>query len=328
MLVHIMPSWLMAGQKHTHAYRERSFFTMGSIATVCAYGDTTRQIDRAINKVIEEFNRLDGLLSVYMPTSEISRINASAGSDSAAVSSEVVTLIREMKVLAEQTGGAFDMTVEPLMRLWGFRNTPRSEVPSDSEISAVLDAVGNNHVFVDESEGRVGLDHPASRIDSGGWGVGYAVDRAVAILKAEGISSALVNHSGDARTFGIPEEQEGWAVAIPNPEHPDEMLKTVRLQGCAISTSGDYERFVTINSMRYGHLMNVRNGHPETTVSSVTIFAGTSLTADVTSTASACSFEMLSRLESLPGLSYIVVQKGPEGLNVREFLRGDVQAYE
>lgn len=306
VLMAVVPPWAFRGRLQGRAYRERSFFTMGSIATVSAYGESLAHTDHAINKVIAEFGRLERLLSVFDPASEISKINASAGREPAAVSAETAGLLVQMKTFAEQTDGAFDATVEPLMRLWGFRDLSRTVPPSDREIATALKAVGMKHVVADLHAGTVGLDHPDVRLDSGGWGVGYAVDRAIGILQAEGIESALVNHSGDARTFGAPPDGGEWVVGIPHPQHPDEFIRTLALENRAISTSADHERFVTLGDARYGHLIDMRNGKPADHLASVSVLAGSSLTADAMSTALACGVRGLPTGE---GLSAIVVRK-------------------
>lgn len=288
VLMSVVPPWAFGQRMRGRAYRERAFFAMGSVATVSAYGESLAQTDQAINKVIAEFGRIERLLSVFDPASEISRINASAGKEPVAVSVETAGLVVRMSDYAVQTGGAFDATVEPLMRLWGFRDLRRTASPSDREIAATLDVVGMKHVTADARAGTVGLDRRGVRLDSGGWGVGYAVDRAIAILQSEGIESALVNHSGDARAFGVPPDGGAWNAAIPDPRRRDEFIRTLTLENTAISTSADYETFVTLGNARYGHLIDMRTGKPADQVASVSVLAESSLAADVLSTALAC----------------------------------------
>jgi len=327
VLMSVIPSWALQARRHTRAYRERSFFTMGSVATISAYGESAVQIDQAIRKVIEEFSRLDRLLSIYDPRSELSRINAAAGRETVCVHPEVLRLLKQMRQWSADTEGAFDMTVEPLMRLWGFRDRLRFLTPSDTEIRQALVAVGADRVHIDETLETVGLDHPASLLDSGGWGVGYAVDRAVEILRKEGIESAFVNHSGDARTFGIPDDSEGWIAGIPHPDNPTAMMRSFVLKDCAISTSGTYEKFVELGEKQYGHLMDVLKGIPESDVASMTVVAAESLKADVLSTAAACRPGLLSP-GRWDGIRFLMMKRNGNDLNVTQYLDGGVRLHE
>lgn len=286
-LLSAVPSWVLAQQRHSLAYRERAFYTMGSVATIRAYGESIAQIDHAVTRVITEFTRLDRLLSIYDPQSDLSRINGTAGQNAVRVHPEVLSLVQEIRRRTLETGGTFDMTVEPLMRLWGFRGKERNEPPSDQEIRLALDAVGQHHIDIDEREGTIGLRHPAALLDSGGWGVGYAVDRAVEILKAEGIESAFVNHSGDAYALGVPPEEEseqGWGIAVPNPLSPERMMFTMKLRDKAVSTSGNYRNFLKEGNSRIGHILDPRTGHPAGKAISTTVISASALEADVLST--------------------------------------------
>jgi len=309
MMVHSIPSWAIGSVFHTKAYRERSFFTMGSIATVCAYGESTRHVDHAVTKVITEFRRLDELLSIFNPASEVSRVNAAAGKNAVSVSQELSRLLERARSVTERTGGLFDVTINPLMNLWGFRGKIRQIAPSDREIAKALEAVGMHHLHVGNTEPTVGLDHKGASIDLGGIGVGYAVDRAVKILKAEGIEQAFVNHSGDAFALGTPEDERGWTVGIPDPDGKQGIIRTFMLKDRAVSTSANYERFITLDTARYGHVMDVRQGRPGGHEGSCTVVAGDAVTADVMSTAAFSQGGVSEVLDNVPGTTYLIIKR-------------------
>lgn len=309
MLIQSAPAWAIGRIRHKRAYRERSFFTMGSIATVCAYGESTAHLDDAINKVIVEFTRLNAMMSVFNPASDISRLNGAAGRGPVKVSAEVSEILELSGRFHAQTAGLFDVTVEPLMHLWGFRGRTRQAVPTDREIAAVLDGVGMHHLTIHRAKREASLGHQGSSVDLGGIGVGYAVDRAVRILRSSGVESAFINHAGDAYALGVPDEQDGWIAAIPHPHEPGEIFREVKLVDRAISTSANAEKFTTIDKLQYGHIMNVRSGRPDMVAASLTVVAPTAILADAVSTAAFCRPEILA---SVPDISYVRVELGDE----------------
>ena len=287
---------------------------MGSIATVCAYGESTAHVDDAISKVIVEFGRLDALLSVYNSASEISRLNSSAGQGPVRASQEVCDILELSKGFNVQTSGLFDITVEPLMRLWGFRGTPRQALPTDGEITNALGAVGMSHLSVDSENQKVLLDRHGSSVDLGGIAVGYTVDRAAGILRSAGIESAFINHAGDAYALGSPDEHDGWTVAVPHPLEPGNIVHTEELVDRAISTSADNERFVTIDDLQYGHVMDAHFGRPGTRVASLTVVAPLATQADAYSTAAYCKPGILA---DIPETSSFLMERTNDGVLVQ-----------
>ncbi len=276
--------------KSGQSYLERSFFTMGTVVTISAYGESRRHVSHAIDKAIQEIQRVDRLMSLYKADSQLARVNSEAGKRAVKVDGDLIDVVQVAKRFHGLTGGSFDITVEPLMRLWGFRHEPPtlSTPPSDSEIRNTLDAVGFTHVFIDEKNQTLSLDHEASKIDLGGIAVGFSVDLAVKSLQSEGVESAFINHSGDAYALGSPEGDSGWRVAIPNPMNPGETVRSLTLSNTAISTSGNYEKFVLSGSRRYGHMLDVQRGIPSEHALSATVIAPTAIEADALSTGIFC----------------------------------------
>lgn len=313
VLMHSLPTWAWSGQRHRKAYRERSFYTMGSIATVSAYGESTAHIDDAINKVIHEFGRLDTLLSVFTPASEISRLNRAAGHGAVQASQEVCQLLKLSKDFTHRTSGSFDITVEPLMKLWGFRGMQRKTHPTEHEIAHVLSSVGVNHLAIDSNKQTILLDHRDVSVDLGGIAVGYAVDRAVGIMRSAGIESAFINHAGDAFALGAPVDQDGWTAVVPHPSEPGAIVHKEVLVDRAISTSADNERFVTIADRRYAHVMDVRSGAPGDELACVAVMAPSAVQADAYSTAAFCQPDVLAKV---PETSYFIVERAVDGVRI------------
>jgi thiamine biosynthesis lipoprotein len=294
---------------------------MGTVVTISAYGESRARVHQAITKAFEEIHRIDTLMSVYKPESQLSLINRAAGRTPVDVDTAILDTISSAKHFHDETGGAFDITVEPLMELWGFRDEPPqlNHYPSDSEISKRLNAVGFQNIIVNEAEGRIGLSNPHSKIDLGGIAVGYSVDRAVAILKEEGIRAAFINHSGDAFALGAPDDAQGWSIAIPNPEHPSEMIAQFVIRDRAVSTSGNYEKYVTIDAKRLGHILDPQTGRPSDAMKSATLFAPTSTAADALSTGLFCM--SLDEVEKIvrrsKGLELFAVSRDGKQLHVQ-----------
>ncbi|MBM4169214.1 MAG: FAD:protein FMN transferase [Ignavibacteria bacterium] len=269
---------------------ERSFYTMGSIMTISAFGEERSHVNYALTNVYGEFQRLDRMMSLFRPDSELSAVNRSAGESAVTVSRELMEVVLQARYYHRLSDGDFDITIEPLMQLWGFRSDALAEIPTPTnhEIRRISDAVGFHHVELDERQGSIGLRNPDSRLDLGGIGVGYAIDRAVSILRREGIRSAFINHSGDAYALGAPPGESGWEVAIPDPGNPSAFLRELNISDRAISTSGSYEKNVIVGGRKCGHIMEPLRGTPADRLLSSTVLAPTALAADVLATSAFC----------------------------------------
>ena len=268
----------------------RGAFTMGTIVHVSVIGGSRTHCNRAIDRVFAEFSRIDRLMSVFKPDSEISHINHQAGISEVRVDRSVVEILEVANQLSRFTDGGFDVTIEPLMELWGFRshNLPQAASrtgPSDWEIAETLRAVGHRNVIIDQNFSTVGLSHPRSRIDLGGIAVGYSLDRAAEILRAEGIESALIDHSGDLLALGSAPEGKAWEIGIADPLHPETAITNMRLTDCVLSTSGNYRNFLEIKGERFGHIVDPRKGFPADAALSTTAIAPRGVEADGLSTA-------------------------------------------
>ncbi len=266
----------------------RAQYIMGTVVTIAAYGLSAAHAHHAITKAFDELRRLDQMMSLYMNSSELSEVNRSAAKTSVRVSDDLIVLLQKARAYHTQTNGAFDVTIEPLMRLWGFRNEESRSIPSDREIHNVLCAVGFQNIEIDSEGKTIALLNQLSSVDLGGIAVGYSVDRVVSILKEEEIESAFVNHSGDAFALGVPDDSDGWPVVIPHPFYPNEPAARLILKDEAISTSGNYEKFVEFEHKRFGHILDPFSGRPSSEVMGTSVVAPTALDADALSTGLFC----------------------------------------
>jgi thiamine biosynthesis lipoprotein len=233
-------------------------------------------------RAMNEAERIEMKFSRFLPGSLLSRINRNAGRTPVAVDAETVELVEAALRLGEATHGAFAPTVGVLRRVWNFRE---EKVPSPEEVEALLPLVDRREVSV--RNGTIFLRKEGMELDLGGVGKEYAVDRVAAVLREEGVESAVVNLAGDLATLGTRGDGRPWKVAVQDPRERGKVRFAVRLVGAAgVASSGDYERFFMKDGVRYHHLLDARTGFPARGVASTTVVAPTAFEAGLAATAS------------------------------------------
>ena len=253
---------------------EKSADAMGSTYSIALYGDDRIRMEAAADAAFDEVRRLDELLSNYKPDSEWSEVNRNAAVSPVRVSPELFGLLSACWEYSRQSEGAFDITVGPLMKVWGFYKGS-GHLPHKPEILAALTKVGYWHMLLDAKSGTVRFDRAGVEMDPGGIGKGYAVDRMVEILKKMGVRSALVAGSGSSiYALGAPpDEPRGWAVKIKDPWDSSKTLTEIWLKDMSMSTSGSYEKFFRAEGRIYAHIMDPRTGYPAQGSASVSVVA-------------------------------------------------------
>lgn len=247
---------------------------MGTTFSVVAYGEDQAALERAAAAAMGEAHRLDALLSNYQPTSEWSAVNRGASTAPVITSPELFTLLDACLAYSVASDGAFDITVGPLMKVWGFYKG-EGQLPRAAEIATAMTRVGYRHIALDRTTRAVRFDAPGVEMDPGGIGKGYAVDRMIGVLEARGVSVAKVS-AGGSSIFGLgapPDEPRGWPVPIRVPGSATDIAATVFLKDMSISTSGSYENFFWADGRTYAHLMDPRTGYPSRGTSLVSVVA-------------------------------------------------------
>ena len=239
---------------------------------------TTADVDGlAADKIAADLQKLHDTINIFDPHSEISRLNQSAAAAPFPCSLKLWYLLRECRRAYQETGGVFDISVGPLMRLWGLHQA-RQSLPTAAEIEDTLQAVGLNKVVFDDVNRTVRFTHPKTCLDFGGIAKGYALDRAVRIARTCGVRSGLIDLGGNLFCFEVPPPgKHAYAVGIRDPFGPDDILGTVPLKDCAVSTSGNYERQIVIEKQTIGHIMDPRTGYPVEGVAGVTLICKTAV---------------------------------------------------
>jgi len=257
-----------------------SMRTMGTYAQVIIVTADSVASAPLAHRAQLEFTRLDSLMSNWTTTSEVARINRVAGSGATVIDPEVATIVDTSLNVWRESDHAFDITIEPLIRAWGFLGGPR-RVPTKAEQKAAFKRVGAQRVHFDRATRTIRFDGAGVRIDLGGIAKGYAVDVVADALKRDGVEDALVNLSGNMLALGHPEGSDHWRIGIRDPR--DRMPYFARIDlsaGQGISTSGKYEQFVAKDGKTYGHIMDPRTGKPSEGLISVTVIARNAFECD------------------------------------------------
>jgi FAD:protein FMN transferase len=242
---------------------EDNLDSMGTTYSVVVYGTDRYRMQSAVELAFEEVRRLDQLLSNYRKDSELSLLNQNAAERPVNASKELFDLLSACVRYSEASDGAFDITVGPLMKVWGFYKGS-GRFPHRAEIRGAMANVGYKNLVLDAGQQTVRFRRAGVEIDPGGIGKGYAVDRMVAILKNNGIQSGLIT-AGSSSIYGIgapPTESKGWKIAIKHPKEPDRSVEEVFLKDMSMSTSGNYEKFFRVAGKVYSHIMDPRTGYP------------------------------------------------------------------
>jgi thiamine biosynthesis lipoprotein len=273
---------------HGHYY-EHTILAMGTTARLGVYAANERVANAAITKAFNELKRLESIFSVFDASSELSRINREAGEHAVRVSDEMIEIVSQSLTLSDISGGAFDITVEPLMELWGFRNASKvlDRLPTEQEVQSAMKFVGPQMIELDTKDMTIALKSKGAKLDLGGIAVGFALDRMETILRNEGIENAFLDISGDIIALGTPEhELRGWSVAVPDPNENGKLVYQTLLSNNALATSGSYETYVVYQAMKFGHIMDPKEGRSAHKVLSTTAIARKGMTVDGLSTAS------------------------------------------
>jgi FAD:protein FMN transferase len=281
-----------------------SIDSMDTFFTITVYSDNPEIAERAINEAFNEIRRIESQLSIYKNDSEVSRLNRKKIIKSA--SEDLRINIEKALYYSNLSDGAFDITVQPILNLYSQSFMKKGLAPSFRTISRELGKVGYRKIVIKNREIKIGENQS---ITLGGIAKGYAVEKAVEILKRYGITMALVDAGGNMRALG--KKPDGaWNVAMVDPRDANNFITTIPLDNNAVSTSGDYERYFD-DEMKYHHIINPKTGYSATELISVTIAADNAFDADALSTAVFVlgKDEGMKLIESLPGVEGIIITR-------------------
>lgn len=237
-----------------------------------------------IEDAIAETRRIERLLTTFSDDSQTQFINQNAGVRPVAVDSEVFELIARACRLSDLTQGAFDLSYGSIDKsLWNFDQT-MTALPSPETARKMVRLINYKNIILDREKQTVFLAKKGMRIGFGGIGKGYAAEMTKRLLIEKGVVSGVVNASGDLTTWGHRPDGSPWTIGLADPDAKDRPFSYLEISGLAVATSGDYEKYVTINGKRYSHTINPRTGLPVTGIKSVTIISPNAELSDALAT--------------------------------------------
>ncbi len=260
---------------------EASAQAMGSVYTIAAYGPDRGQLSAAVEAAFTEVRRIDQLLSNYRATSELSEVNREAFQKPVKVSPELFDLLEKCRRYSELSEGAFDWTVGPLMKVWGFyRDSGRLPLPP--EVGKALARTGYRRLHLNPENRAVRFQVQGMELDPGGIGKGYAVDRMVDLLREAGLETAFITAAGSSiYALGAPpSDPRGWYVRVRHPKSDALTVAELYLKDQSLSTSGAYEKFFVADGKTYSHIMDPRTGYPAQGMLSVSVLAPKTLDSE------------------------------------------------
>lgn len=285
----------------------RAQMQMGTLVKITAVARSESMAQAAATAGFAEIHRLEELLSTWISTSELSRVNTSAGMMPVSVSSETMTVVQGAMQVAEMTDGGFNIAIGPVVEVWNVIDGRR--IPTEPELKALRPLLDLKAVHVNVRERTIFLEKTGMRIDVGGIGKGFAADQAVMAMKKAGALAGVVALSGDIKTFGQLPGGRKFPVGIQHPRKEGEVLVFIDLEDEAISTAGDYERFFERDGVRYHHILDPKTLQPARSCQAVTVIARDGIWADGLDTG---IFVMGAELgmhlvEALPDVEAIIV---------------------
>jgi thiamine biosynthesis lipoprotein len=293
---------------------------MGTFVHIVAVAEDSGTANKCVRAALEEIHKVDELMSDYKSDSEISRVNKEAFEKAVKVSDSTYEVLQRSVEFSEMTGGAFDITVGPLVAL--FRKAKESKVaPSEEQIAQARSKVGFEKLKLDNENKTVQFSENGMLLDLGGIAKGYAIDKAIEAALRCGAIGAMVDIGGDVRCFGLPTEGKNhWLIGLQDPNSAIEgiegggLLLVLKITNAAVATSGDYQQFVFIEGKRYSHIMDRRTGTSAEGLSSVTIITDNATDADALATSvSVMGAEKgLALIEKLPGTEAILMTSQPK----------------
>lgn len=260
---------------------ERWSWAMGQPVHLLLFASSEQEGLDGCAAALAELRRIEARLTLFDDASDVCELNRHAGRSAMRVDRDLRTVLELAHAFRRATAGGFDVTIEPLMRVWGFHGKRASE-PTHQEIRAARDAVIAAEVRLDGNNVRLpGAD---TRIDLGGIGVGYGIDRALAVLRDRGIRRAFIDISGDCGALKAPPGDDGWLVEIVDPSRPGQFLSSLRLCDAALATSANTNSVVRYGQAVRGHVMNPVTGWPAHALRQVTVVSRSAAAADAMST--------------------------------------------
>jgi thiamine biosynthesis lipoprotein len=293
---------------------------MGTLANITVVAEDEATAQQSIETAFEELNYVDGLMSYQKQDSQLSEINRSAYNTPIKVDESIFQVLEKAVEFSRKTKGAFDITVAPLVDLWNTAEDTNA-LPTPEAIEAATEKVGSEKLILDANEQTVSFAVEGMKIDVGGIAKGYAIDNAIQAIQQAGALGGMVDVGGDICVFGKPpNNKKHWSIGLQDPKDtsetilPGSYLMVIKVNDAAVTTSGDYRRFVSVQGQKFSHIFDASTGQSARDLSSVTIIADTAIKADALATAvTVLGLQKgLDLVESLPDTEAILMSSAPD----------------
>ena len=287
---------------------KRTLKLMGSRFDITVVANNEAEGNSYIDMAVAEISRIEKLISDWVPTTQVSEINHQAGIKPVNVDKEVFDLIVRSVKISELTSGAFDISYASMDKIWKFDGS-MTKKPTEEEIKKSVEKIGYKKIILNEQDTTVFLKEAGMKIGFGAIGKGYAADKAKALLIKKGAQAGIINASGDMNTWGKQPNGESWMVAITNPLNKEKAFSWLPIDNSAIVTSGNYEKFVVFDNIRYAHIIDPRTGYPAQGIVSASVLCSSAELADALATAvTVMGVEVgLDFINQLKGVECIIV---------------------
>ncbi|MCB0664571.1 MAG: FAD:protein FMN transferase [Saprospiraceae bacterium] len=295
----------------TQTIYSRTLKLMGSRFDISVVAMDEENANRYIDTAVSEISRIERIISSWDPASQTSEINLNAGIRPVKVDEELFKLIKRSFAISGLTDGAFDISYASMDRIWKFDGS-MDTMPGEHEIARSVEKVGYQKIILDEDNHTVFLPEKGMKIGFGAIGKGYAADKAKSLLINLGVAGGIINASGDMNTWGTQSDGQDWKVAITNPLNKDLAFALVPLKQGAVVTSGDYEKYVEFDGVRYTHIIDPRTGYPAHGIVSATVFAPSAELADALATSVfVMGYDVgIERINQIPQVECIIIDDG------------------
>jgi thiamine biosynthesis lipoprotein len=263
---------------------KKSMHLMGNHFEITVVGDDEQWANEKIEIGVKEIQRIEKLLTTYAEDSETNLINTNAGISPVKVSEEIILLIERALRISNITQGAFDISYGSVDKsLWNF-DTSMTSLPSREIAKQSVRLINYKNIIIDKEASTVFLKQKGMRIGFGGIGKGYAAEQAKNVMRAAGVENGVVNASGDLTTWGLMPDGNKWTIGIVHPEMASSVFSYMNVSGLSVATSGNYEKYIMIDGVKYSHTINPKTGLPVTGIKSVTIVSTNAEVADAMAT--------------------------------------------
>lgn len=262
---------------------EMTTFAMDTVMQFSIYNENGEQL---LTDAEQEIRRLERLFSVTMEDSEVAQLNNHAGLGAVSLSEDTLKILNRGKEIGELTNHAFNITISPIVKAWGFTTDEEKHVPSQETLDSLLPLTNPEDLVIDEDTSTAELLKEGMAVDLGGIAKGYTSDAVTALLKEEGVSSGWFSLGGNVSVIGTKPDGQKWKVAIESPLDANDSVGILEVEDCAVITSGGYQRYFEENGKRYHHIIDSNTGYPaDKGLISVTIISKDGTKADGLSTA-------------------------------------------